>query len=321
MVAFAKLGAPPHREVPARRRGAAPSRCMLRWEPSDARLARRRARAWSPPRAAPARLSPCCESVLVANRGEIARRIIRACRALGVRTVAVYSEADADWPHVARRRRGRPHRARARARELSRRRARPRGRAPDGRRGRSIPATGSSPRTGASPRPARTAGLVFVGPSWRVIQQMGDKVGARRLDGGGGRAGGAGQRRARRTRSRPRAEVAGRIGYPVMLKAAAGGGGIGMMRVADEAGAGRRVRDGRAARAGRVRLGARSSWSATSRRPATSRSRSSATTGGPRGPSPRARVLDPAAAPEAGRGEPRAAPVRGPEGAASPRPR
>ena len=40
------------------------------------------------------------ESVLVANRGEIARRIFRALRALGIRAIAVYSAADADWPHA-----------------------------------------------------------------------------------------------------------------------------------------------------------------------------------------------------------------------------
>ena len=79
------------------------------------------------------------------------------------------------------------------------------------------------------------AGLIFVGPSWQVIQQMGDKVGARRLMAGAGVPVVPGSDGPVESVEAAR-EVADRIGYPVMIKAAAGGGGIGMMRVKDETG-------------------------------------------------------------------------------------
>ena len=173
------------------------------------------------------------ESVLVANRGEIARRILRAARTLGVRSVAVYSEADADWPHAREADEAAligPAPAREsylnveRILEAARRTG-----------AQAIhPGYGFLSENWRFAKACEEAGLVFVGPSWRVIQQMGDKVGARRemrqagvpvVPGSEGPV--ASVDDARR--------VAGEIGYPLMLKAAAGGGGIGMVKVADEA--------------------------------------------------------------------------------------
>jgi len=172
------------------------------------------------------------ESVLVANRGEIARRILRAARTLGVRSVAVYSEADADWPHAREADEAAligPAPAREsylnveRILEAARRTG-----------AQAIhPGYGFLSENWRFAKACEEAGLVFVGPSWRVIQQMGDKVGARRemrqagvpvVPGSEGPV--ASVDDARR--------VAGEIGYPLMLKAAAGGGGIGMVKVADE---------------------------------------------------------------------------------------
>jgi len=172
------------------------------------------------------------ESVLVANRGEVARRIFRACRALGIRTIAVYSEADAGWPHALEADQAvligpAPARESYLSVERVLEAARRTGAAAI------HPGYGFLSENWRFAKACEEAGLVFVGPSWRVIQQMGDKVGARKemlraglpiVPGSAGPV--ASLDEARR--------IAGETGYPVMVKAAAGGGGIGMVKVADE---------------------------------------------------------------------------------------
>jgi acetyl-CoA carboxylase biotin carboxylase subunit len=174
------------------------------------------------------------QSVLIANRGEIARRVIRGCRALGVRTVAIYSEADAGWPHVTDADEAvliGPASAREsyldveRVLEAARRTN-----------AQAVhPGYGFLSENWRFAQACEAAGLIFVGPSWRVIQQMGDKVGARRLMAGAGVPVVPGSDGPLESAEAAR-EIADRIGYPVMIKAAAGGGGIGMVRVNDEGG-------------------------------------------------------------------------------------
>jgi acetyl-CoA carboxylase biotin carboxylase subunit len=173
-------------------------------------------------------------SVLVANRGEIARRIMRACRALGVRAIAVYSEADAGWPHVAEADQALPigpaparesylavDRLLAAARESGARAVHP--------------GYGFLAESWRFAKACEEAGLVFVGPSWQVIKQMGDKVAARRRMQEAGVPVVPGSEGALDSLEAAQ-ETAAKIGYPLMLKAAAGGGGIGMVRVGDAAG-------------------------------------------------------------------------------------
>ncbi len=172
-------------------------------------------------------------SVLVANRGEIARRIIRACRAHGIRAVAVYSEADAAWPHVSDADEAvliGPPAARDSYLNIDRVLAAARERQVEA----IHPGYGFLSENWRFARACEEAGFVFVGPSWSVIQQMGDKIGARTLmaragvpvvPGSDGGLDGV----------EAAAEMAARVGYPVMLKASAGGGGIGMARVTDPA--------------------------------------------------------------------------------------
>ena len=175
---------------------------------------------------------PLLSSVLIANRGEIARRVIRACRALGVRSVAVYSEADADWPY-AREADLAIAIGPAPARESYLNRDRILEAARRARVEAIHPGYGFLSENWQFARACEDAGFVFVGPPWPVVRQMGDKVAARRLMAAAGVPVVPGSEGTVDTLGAAR-ETAARLGYPVILKAAAGGGGIGMVKVADE---------------------------------------------------------------------------------------
>lgn len=174
------------------------------------------------------------QRVLVANRGEIALRIIRACRELGLETVAVYSDADVDAPHV---------RAADQAVRLG---PAP---APESylRADRIIEAAQATGAQAIHPgygflserasfaEACAAAGLVFVGPAAATLAGLGDKLAARRT----ARAAGVpvvpgtldGARFDRPSDRDALSAAAEDIGYPLLVKAAAGGGGRGMRRV------------------------------------------------------------------------------------------
>jgi acetyl-CoA carboxylase biotin carboxylase subunit len=170
-------------------------------------------------------------SVLVANRGEIALRIIRACRRAGLRTVAVYSEADHNSPHIW---------AADRAVRI--------GPAPASRSyllqdvllqvALATDCDAIHPGYGFLSERAEFAAkceaerLTFIGPSAEVIALMGDKAEARRTAARLGVPIVPGSEEAFDDPDVARA-VADRIGYPILLKALAGGGGRGMRVVAD----------------------------------------------------------------------------------------
>ncbi|MCX4387582.1 biotin carboxylase [Micromonospora peucetia] len=173
------------------------------------------------------------ESLLVANRGEIARRIIRTARRLGIRAIAVHSEADAGLPFVTE------------ADEAVC--VGPANPAQSYRNVEAILAAAKS--TGAQAihpgygflsenadfaRTVEASGLIWVGPGADAITAMGDKINARNLMA-------AARVPVAPGTTEPAADLeaavaaAAEIGYPVMVKAAAGGGGMGMGVATDEA--------------------------------------------------------------------------------------
>ena len=250
---------------------AAPAR---RSESSAARSA--------PTRCSPARSTgsaePVFDRVLIANRGEIAVRVDRTLRRLGIESIAVFSDADAGAPHVRGGRPRRPHRPDAgratptsRSSASSTRRAQPAPR-------RSTPATASSPSAPTSPRACADAGLVFVGPGPEAMALLGDKVRGAGCGRRGRGAGPAGPGAASELSDEEIVEL-GPTGaeLPLLVKAAAGGGGKGM-RVVDATATSWPRRWRGAARGGGAPSATTGCWSsATSRPPATSRCRCSPT--------------------------------------------
>ncbi|MFD5637483.1 5-oxoprolinase/urea amidolyase family protein [Streptomyces sp. NPDC127077] len=173
------------------------------------------------------------DTLLVANRGEIAVRIIRTARELGLRTVAVYSDADRAAPHVrladqAVRLGPAPAKESYLDGDLVLKAAKDTGA------GAIHPGYGFLSEDAAFARRCEDAGIVFVGPAPEQLELFGAKHTARAA------AEAAGVPLAPGTGLLPglpeALETAGRIGYPVMLKATGGGGGIGMSacRSADE---------------------------------------------------------------------------------------
>jgi acetyl-CoA carboxylase, biotin carboxylase subunit len=172
------------------------------------------------------------ESVLVANRGEIARRVIRTARRMQIRAIAVYSEADSGLPYVREADEAvllGP--APAASSYLDARAvlaaARQTGAAAI------HPGYGFLAESAEFATEVTDAGLAWIGPPPSAIEQMGDKINARNLMEQAGVPVAAGTREPV-TDVAAAVEAAGRIGYPVMIKAAAGGGGIGMSAAANE---------------------------------------------------------------------------------------
>ncbi|MCP3029805.1 acetyl-CoA carboxylase biotin carboxylase subunit [Halobacillus sp. A1] len=172
------------------------------------------------------------KKILIANRGEIARRIIRTCNSLGIETVAIYSDADADTPYVTEA--SEAHHVGASqanqsylnidkiiqvAKETGAEAVHP--------------GYGFLSENTKFTKHCEEAGILFIGPDSEKIQLMGDKIEARRhmekagvpvVPGWDGKL----------ESVEHALEVAEDLGYPLMLKASAGGGGIGMHVVRNE---------------------------------------------------------------------------------------
>ncbi|MCC7101239.1 MAG: hypothetical protein IT500_16785, partial [Rubrivivax sp.] len=169
------------------------------------------------------------DTLLIANRGEIACRIIRSCRRLGLRSVAVYSEADAHARHVREADAALCIGPAAAARSYLDAEAIVRAAQASGAQA-VHPGYGFLSERLALVQACQQAGLVFVGPHARAIETMGSKIESKRIARAAGVPCVAGYDGD--DQGLPRLlEEAQRIGLPLLIKASAGGGGKGMRRV------------------------------------------------------------------------------------------
>ena len=170
------------------------------------------------------------DKILIANRGEIACRIIRTARRMGIATVAVASEADAGARHVAMADEAVTigpapsaesylvsERIVAAARETGAQAVHP--------------GFGFLAENAGFARAVESAGITFIGPGADAIAAMGDKIESKRLAAAAGVRVIPGHGEAV-TDAEAAARIAADIGYPVMVKASAGGGGKGLRAVA-----------------------------------------------------------------------------------------
>jgi 3-methylcrotonyl-CoA carboxylase alpha subunit len=174
-------------------------------------------------------------TLLVANRGEIACRVIRSARSLGLRTVAVYSEADANAMHVALADSAiaiggaKPADSYLRVAAIL-------DAARDSHADAVHPGYGFLAENEDFAEAVQSAGLVWVGPDPKTMQDMGDKERARLLAKAAGVPVLPGSARFAPGDLDGLEDAADDVGYPLLVKASAGGGGIGMRLVEDPAG-------------------------------------------------------------------------------------
>ncbi|MEZ2330117.1 acetyl-CoA carboxylase biotin carboxylase subunit [Mesorhizobium sp. RCC_202] len=173
------------------------------------------------------------DTVLIANRGEIALRILRACRDLGLKTVAAYSEADASLRHVALADKAiciGP----AAATQSYLNMAEIIAAAQLTGAGAIHPGYGFLSENAAFAEAVENSGLAFIGPSAAAIRTMGDKVCAKRTMIAAGVPCVSGSEGVLPQDEQAVRAIARDIGYPVIVKAAGGGGGRGMRIVREE---------------------------------------------------------------------------------------